>query len=479
MTATRCIKVCSLLALLVFSLAGPACKKDAPPSEPPKGPEPTGEPVAQPQPPAAPSDVAPAATELTPAIIVDKAIEAAGGIDALRAKLAQMTVTTTGTYFGMPYTMTTSWRAPDAMQMAMPGMTMSMSASACWNKANDVVFDCMERDNASNAAMLFAAHMANLYPLKDEGVTLEAAEGADVEGRPTLAVKATTAKGPVPVTLYFDKETYGLAKVAYTGNLFGIDGAIETIVTERKAVDGVQIAAKSKLLVNGKVVIEEALTEAKLGTVDATVFDRPAQAALAQPKVRPCHEHTVAFSTYTGAYDGLGAAVGALMGWVQKNRLHVVGMPYFVFLKGPESGPDAAQYQTEVRVAVVSLDPMPAAADGFDTKKVETSDILVRVEQGPYDKVGPVYGELVTWAKENGYEIAGPGAMATFNDPGKVAADQLISEVWFPVKKTGAPEGQPTTGAEPTAAPAAGDEAKAQPAADEKPAAAPEAPKAE
>jgi effector-binding domain-containing protein len=54
----------------------------------------------------------------------------------------------------------------------------------------------------------------------------------------------------------------------------------------------------------------------------------------------------VARATYTGAYEGLGAGWGELMTWIKSQNLVTEDALWEIYAKGPESGPDAANYAT-------------------------------------------------------------------------------------------------------------------------------------
>jgi len=49
--------------------------------------------------------------------------------------------------------------------------------------------------------------------------------------------------------------------------------------------------------------------------------------------------------------------------------------------------------------------------------------------------VGETYGALVGWIMENGYQIVGPGEEIYLTDPDKTTPQELLTEVYFPVKK--------------------------------------------
>ncbi|HET7795972.1 MAG TPA: GyrI-like domain-containing protein [Rhizobacter sp.] len=77
----------------------------------------------------------------------------------------------------------------------------------------------------------------------------------------------------------------------------------------------------------------------------------PVSAAV-QPsgRVRPgeLRATQVARTVYTGGYEGLGAAWGELMGWIEREKLQPAADLWECYVAGPESGPDSSQYRTEL-----------------------------------------------------------------------------------------------------------------------------------
>ena len=56
----------------------------------------------------------------------------------------------------------------------------------------------------------------------------------------------------------------------------------------------------------------------------------------------------VARTTYRGGYEGLGAAWGEFETWLRDEGLRDAGSLWEVYAVGPESGPDPAQWRTEM-----------------------------------------------------------------------------------------------------------------------------------
>jgi effector-binding domain-containing protein len=448
MNRVRLSHALSLVLSLAITtwLATLGCQKEpppAPPSAPPApaeaAPTPTPAAAAAAAPAAAPATAPEAAPEAapTPAQLVDRAIAAAGGLELLRAKLSAMTIRSTGTYAGVPYEMTTWWKAPDRMVMDIGDgqMMMGYVGAECWSKMGDVVIDCPPAEAAAAREMQLAGHLLNLYPLKDPGVTLAPAEPTELDGREALGVVATVEGGPVPVTLWFDAETWLLLAVRFQQTTPVGPAESELTFSEPRQQDGVTLPAKSRMSMGGQLLMADETTRVELGGADETKFQRPPQAPLGQPRTAHWPAGRCAATTFTGPYEGVGATLGKLFGWVQAQNLLPLGPPMLVYRKGPGETTTPEEYVTEVRVAVGVLGPEPPAGGDPALQELPETDVVLRLEKGPYHEVAARHGELSQWAAENGWDVVGPPGMTTYSDPTTVAPAELLSELWFPVRK--------------------------------------------
>lgn len=68
-------------------------------------------------------------------------------------------------------------------------------------------------------------------------------------------------------------------------------------------------------------------------------------------------------------------------------------------------------------------------------KTTKPQEVAFAVHKGSYQNLGAVFGKLVQWIEENGYEIAGPSVTVCYNDPHNTSEEELVSESQFPVRK--------------------------------------------
>lgn len=446
-TSHRFALIAALSAALVIVGAGLGCKKDAELPTPQaqekatqdKAPPAEKTAPAEKTPPAeaARDAPAPSAAEAT----VDRAIEAAGGLTALREACAAMSVKSRGTFGGMPYEMATFWQAPDRLVMAFEdgAMTMGYVGDACWNHAHDVVLDCTPDEAKSAKQTQWVVHLTNLYPLKEPGVTLEDAGAKELDGRKLAGVRATKAGAPVEtVEFWFDSEDGLLRRVAWDGAMGPSAGRFESVIEAYAAAgpDGaLKVPSKSKMLIDGRLLMDETASAPEFGPVDAARFERPPMGPVGQVKIRQVPAAKAAFRTVSGPYDGLGAAVGALYGWIGSHGGMPLGAPSFVYLKGPGDEEDPNAYVTELRVPVYWFGAEAPADADVTVRDVPAHEVAVAIHRGPYDRVGPVYGAIMAWVGQNGYAPAGPFGMTGFSDPTSTPPDELVSELWVPVTR--------------------------------------------
>ncbi|MBI5501245.1 MAG: GyrI-like domain-containing protein [Deltaproteobacteria bacterium] len=407
------------------------------PTEPAKAVEPVKEPTEPATPTQEPTE--PAQVE-GPGALLDKAIEAVGGLENLKTKTAAATMETEGKFFGQPYKAINYFKAPGTSVMVIAEMEMSMgrSADSCWSTMGEIVVDCSktEKEESDEMAASMAAMM--LYPLKGEGVTLEDAGESDLNGTAAVGVKASGGFLKMPVTLYFDKTSNALLRIAYEGHFMGQVGPVEINYSNVKDFDGLKLPANSTMTLGGKVLIEETIVSVKWGEVDEAKLAKPAQVAFGETKIKAMPEHLVAVTKVTGPYDKLGEGVKALFGWVMsKNLVPMMAYPTFIFVKGPGDTQNPEEYETLVGLAVFPPAEMPAAEEGFEVKTMPAGEMAWMLQQGPPMEAAGHYEELAKWIEENGYAITEgqAAAMMMLGNPEETPAEQLLEVLFFPVTK--------------------------------------------
>lgn len=143
---------------------------------------------------------------------------------------------------------------------------------------------------------------------------------------------------------------------------------------------------------------------------------------------------TVAFISMKGPYSQLGETFPRLYDWLREKGYEPAGPPSGVYFNSPGQVP-AEELLWEVRCPI-SGNVASSGPDewGFGVKSVEAVDVASTMHKGPFDQVGVVYGALVGWVMENGYEIAGPSEEVYLTDPANTSPEELLTEVRFPIR---------------------------------------------
>jgi effector-binding domain-containing protein len=155
---------------------------------------------------------------------------------------------------------------------------------------------------------------------------------------------------------------------------------------------------------------------------------------LAQPQfaadVKTTDSMYVASLAKMGPYANVGKSLNELMAWLAKNKIVPSNMPFGIYYDDPTKvKPESTKYEV--------CFPVPAKTKGdkiVTVKKFGPTLVAFTMYTGPYDKVGVVYPKLMEWINSNNYEVTGPAHEFYMNEPGKVLAESLKSEVAFPVK---------------------------------------------
>ena len=219
-----------------------------------------------------------------------KAIKAAGGESRFSTIKAPTMWMETGTYYGM------GERAPFVAQYATywPNRwrRQAIEDRFAIGIADDQVI-LFEGDDATGRKLSGPTHKAALhqarigwaqllYPLIEDDYSLSNIPGVDVEGEPTVGVKAVHVSGS-ELMLYFDKRTFLLTKIEATVAAPEMDGKqvkSETFFSDHKSFGGMKLPGKYKIFYDGKLFVESEVSAIKThATIDPTWFgaDGPAR----------------------------------------------------------------------------------------------------------------------------------------------------------------------------------------------------------
>lgn len=75
-----------------------------------------------------------------------------------------------------------------------------------------------------------------------------------------------------------------------------------------------------------------------------------------------------------------------------------------------------------------------------ETTTLEPKQIARAVHKGPYSTIGETIEKLFRWVVAEGYQPIGYPSSTYYNDPSNAAEDELITEVYIPIKKVNSDE---------------------------------------
>jgi effector-binding domain-containing protein/carbon monoxide dehydrogenase subunit G len=120
-------------------------------------------------------------------------------------------------------------------------------------------------------------------------------------------------------------------------------------------------------------------------------------------------------------------AYGEIGKFMATNKLLQVGPP--LGIDGPM---DATTFTFEAAIPVDRADA--AAASGVALKQLAAMPALKSTHRGAYEQLSATYAKLDAYAAAHGYATAGGVISSYVDDPANVAADQVRTELYLPVK---------------------------------------------
>lgn len=123
----------------------------------------------------------------------------------------------------------------------------------------------------------------------------------------------------------------------------------------------------------------------------------------------------------------MGSVYGQLFAYLEANNIQPAGPPFTVYLK----------WDPEGNVVFESGIPVTKTESGKDEivyKEYPAMKALSTLYKGSYDKMEPVYNELMEYMKTNNLEGDDTAWEIYLTDPGKVAPEENQTIIYFPIK---------------------------------------------
>lgn len=146
-------------------------------------------------------------------------------------------------------------------------------------------------------------------------------------------------------------------------------------------------------------------------------------------------QHVAAFRMHTNlskiGHD-VGVGFGTVMQAIGSARVTPTGAPFIIYH-------DVIDEQTDGDMEIcVPVPPGATSPDGpVEWKAVPPGTVASTTHRGPYDEIAPAYHTVTGWIQDHGHQMAGPPREIYLNDPQEVAAEDLLTEVQFPIEDEG------------------------------------------
>lgn len=214
---------------------------------------------------------------------IRKAITAAGGEGRFNTLKAPTMWMETGTYYGMggevPFVAqyASYWPKRWYRQLIEGQFAMGVAGDQVTVfMGNNRVGQKISGPRAAGALHQARVSMAPLlYPLLEEDYKLSSSPGVEVEGKPTVGIKAVH-NSKSELKLYFDKSSYLLVKTEAKIALQEQDGKIvnsETFFRDHQSFGGAKLPSKYRILYDGELIVEGEHTAIKThATIDPAWF---------------------------------------------------------------------------------------------------------------------------------------------------------------------------------------------------------------
>ena len=148
-------------------------------------------------------------------------------------------------------------------------------------------------------------------------------------------------------------------------------------------------------------------------------------------EIKSVPEYQVAFILKKGSYQQIPDTLGKVVGWLMAKNVEIQMPVYGLYYNSPV---DVSEEELEWEVGAAFVGELEGEAD-IKIKNVLQHEVVTSVFKGPYGEAASVYMDLIQYAANEGYQIAGPVLESYLNDPSEVSQSEALTEIQFPVVK--------------------------------------------
>lgn len=148
-------------------------------------------------------------------------------------------------------------------------------------------------------------------------------------------------------------------------------------------------------------------------------------------EIKNIPEYKVASILKKGSYEQIPDTLGKVVGWLMAKKVEIQMPIYGLYYNSPMA---VSEEELEWEVGAAFIGDLEGDGD-IEIKTVSQHDAVSSVFKGPYGEAASVYMDLIQYAANEGFQIAGPVLESYLNSPDEVPESELLTEIQFPVVK--------------------------------------------
>ncbi len=156
-----------------------------------------------------------------------------------------------------------------------------------------------------------------------------------------------------------------------------------------------------------------------------------AMALPGEPVFRQEPAFEYAYVDHQGSYETIPQAVSDFMAEFFKQGLTPTSPLLGIYLNNPA---ETKAQDLKWRLGL-GVDPGTEVSSPLKKSVFEEQEVIFILRKGPYDTVGECYELLHKTISEKGYQINGPAFERYLSDPSSTAPQEILTEIFIPVRK--------------------------------------------
>ncbi|UCD50366.1 MAG: GyrI-like domain-containing protein [Phycisphaerales bacterium] len=155
---------------------------------------------------------------------------------------------------------------------------------------------------------------------------------------------------------------------------------------------------------------------------------------MSEVSVTEIPSHLVVGMRKRGTYAEIGEMIATVWRFAAGSGAQIQGRPTFICHETPREAMKAnEQANADVEVVVPVAKKVPGT-DRVRCYELPGGQMAKILHQGPYENSAPAYKALFTWIAEQHKRVVGPTREVYVNDPKKVPPEDILTEIYAPVR---------------------------------------------